>query len=119
AHEAGLVHRDVKPSNILVSSATRGGVPSRVFLSDFGLSKRVDSKSRMTKTGSLLGTLEYMAPELLRGAEVGRSADEYALGCVLFECLAGSVPFRRDIDAQVVAAHLLEPPPSLVAARSD
>ena len=85
-HAAGLVHRDVKPSNILLD-AERGAL-----LTDFGLAKRRDY-SMLTAPGQMLGTLDYIAPEMLRGDEPGPSADLYALGCVVFECLAGTPPF--------------------------
>ena len=87
-HAAGLVHRDVKPSNILLDDE-RGAL-----LTDFGLAKRRDY-SMLTAPGQMLGTLDYIAPEMLRGDEPGPSADLYALGCVVYECLAGHAAVRR------------------------
>ena len=79
AHAAGLVHRDVKPANMLVD--TRSGRPDHVYLSDFGLSKAAASPRGLTGTGQFLGTLEYIAPEQLEGKPVDGRADEYALAC--------------------------------------
>lgn len=122
AHEAGLVHRDVKPGNILVA----GGQDSRhrhgdhVYLTDFGLTKRTSSLSEgLTGPGHFLGTVDYVSPEQIQGRPVGPSTDIYALGCVLYECLTGQVPFRRDDDAALLWAHLVEPPPPVTAIRRD
>jgi serine/threonine protein kinase len=87
AHQVGLVHRDVKPGNILLGS---GG---EVFLSDFGLTKEALSASGFTATGQMVGTVDYVAPEQIRGDPLDGRADVYSLGCVLFECLTGHVPF--------------------------
>jgi serine/threonine protein kinase len=111
-HAAGLVHRDVKPSNILLD-AERGAL-----LTDFGLAKRRDY-SMLTAPGQMLGTLDYIAPELLRGSQPGPSADLYALGCVVFECLAGAPPFGGRSMFEVGMAHLGDPPPDPCAARDD
>jgi serine/threonine-protein kinase len=109
AHAAGLIHRDVKPANILIE---RPGTPGqRVYLTDFGLTKRLSSRSRVTRTGFVLGTVDYASPEQLQGREVTAAADVYSLGCVAFECLTGRPPFGGDTDASVIAAHLMEPPP--------
>ena len=88
AHEAGVVHRDVKPGNVLLTS---DGVPK---VADFGLAKGVDAEDRQTRTGTLLGTPGYMAPEQAEGRAVGPAADVYALGAVLYECLTGRPPFQ-------------------------
>jgi hypothetical protein len=114
AHAEGLVHRDVKPANILIEEG-RGPESRRAFLTDFGLTKRTDSTTQLTKTGMFLGTLDYSSPEQLRGEAVDGRTDEYALACLVFECLTGVSPFRRDNDAQVLAAHLIQPPPSACA----
>src|SRR5580693_358509 len=114
AHGAGLVHRDVKPANMLID--TRLGRPDHVYLSDFGLAK-TSSSSVLTQTGPYLGTVAYMAPEQIEGREVDGRADQYALACAAFELLAGVVPFERDQDVAVLYAHLSEPPPSLAARR--
>ena len=111
-HEAGLVHRDVKPSNILLD-AERGAL-----LTDFGLAKRRDY-SMLTAPGQMLGTLDYIAPEMLRGAEPGASADLYALGCVVFECLAGTPPFGGRSMFEVGMAHLGDQPADPCADRDD
>jgi serine/threonine protein kinase len=117
AHGAGLVHRDVKPANVLVDS--RSGRPDHVYLSDFGLAKTRSASVQLTRTGLNLGTVAYMAPEQIEGREVDGRADQYALACAAFELLAGVVPFERDQDLAVLYAHLSEPPPSLAARRPD
>jgi serine/threonine-protein kinase len=117
AHAAGLVHRDVKPANVLVD--TRPGRPDHVYLSDFGLSKGTASPRGLTGTGQFLGTLEYIAPEQLEGKPVDGRADEYALACAAFELLTGAPPFRRDDATAMMHAQLLEPPPLLTSRRLD
>lgn len=112
AHAAGLIHRDVKPRNILV------GDDGVAYLADFGLSQTTDGVDA-TATGHFVGTLAYAAPEVLRGAEPGPAADRYALAAVLFECLTGSVVFPRPSHAAVVFAHTNEPPPSVSGRRAD
>jgi YVTN family beta-propeller protein len=109
AHERGLVHRDVKPANILV--AARGG-GEHTYLTDFGLTKRTASDSGLTAAGEWVGTLDYVAPEQVRGEAVDGRADVYALGCVLYELLTGRVPFQRDDDIAKLWAHISDPPPS-------
>ena len=108
AHGAGLVHRDVKPGNMLID--TRPGRPDHVYLSDFGLAKS-GSGPALTGTGMYRGTAGYMAPEQIQGGVVGGRADQYALGCAAFEMLCGAVPFERDQDVAVIWAHLSAPPP--------
>jgi Protein kinase domain len=115
AHRAGLVHRDVKPSNMLMDVLP--GRPDHVYLSDFGLSKAVASTSGITSAGAVLGTLAYMSPEQIAGKPVDGRADQYALACSAFELLAGVPPFRRDEPTAVMYAHLLEPPPQLTSHR--
>jgi predicted ATPase len=115
AHAAGLVHRDVKPANVLVD--TRPGRPDHVYLSDFGLAKGRSSSARLTRTGVNLGTVAYMAPEQIEGREVDGRTDQYALACTAFELLAGVVPFDREQDMAVIYAHLSTPPPSLASLR--
>jgi Protein kinase domain len=117
AHAAGLVHRDVKPANMLVD--TRPGRPDHVYLSDFGLSKAAASPQGLTGTGQFLGTLEYIAPEQLEGKPVAGRADEYALACAAFELLTGAPPFRRDNVTAMMHAQLSEPPPPLTSRRLD
>ena len=115
AHVAGLVHRDVKPANVLVDA--QPGRPDHVYLSDFGLSK--GAASSLTGTGQFLGTLEYIAPEQIEGKAVDGRADEYALACAAFELLTGAPPFRRDEAMAVMYAQLSEPPPLLTSRRPD
>ena len=110
AHARGLVHRDVKPSNVLVSDAEDR---PHAYLTDFGLSKRVDTASTLTRSGELLGTPDYMAPEQVRGEAVDARTDVYALACTLFQALSGEVPFPRDNSYAKLFAHANEPPPSL------
>jgi Protein kinase domain len=117
AHRADLVHRDVKPSNMLMDVLP--GRPDHVYLSDFGLSKAVASTSGMTATGAVMGTLAYISPEQLTGKPVDGRADQYSLACSAFELLAGAPPFRRDEPAAVMYAHLSESPPQLTSRRPD
>ena len=109
AHERGLVHRDVKPANVLV--AARGG-GEHTYLTDFGLTKRTASDSGLTAAGEWVGTLDYVAPEQVRGEQVDGRADVYALGCVLYELLTGRVPFERDDDIAKLWAHISDAAPS-------
>ncbi|HEX9235421.1 MAG TPA: serine/threonine-protein kinase, partial [Actinomycetota bacterium] len=111
AHAQGLIHRDVKPGNILITPGSEPGSPDRVYLSDFGLTKRTSSDSGITATGQFVGSLDYAAPEQFEGKALDGKADQYSLACVLFECLTGEVPFKRDNEAAMVYAHLLGEPP--------
>jgi predicted Ser/Thr protein kinase len=108
AHAAGVVHRDVKPANVLLTTDL-----SRAYLADFGLTKQLASEtSALSSVGQFLGTFAYAAPEQLEGREVDGRTDQYALGCTLFECLTGRIPF--DGSPQVVlTAHLTRPPPAV------
>jgi serine/threonine protein kinase len=118
AHERDLVHRDVKPQNVLVQkrAGRRGG--EQAYLTDFGLTKQRGSKT-MTQAGSIVGTIDYMSPEALGAKEVDARTDIYSLGCVLFECLTGSVPFPKDSDVAAITAHLYEEPPRISDKRPD
>jgi serine/threonine protein kinase len=107
AHAEGLIHRDVKPANVLIVP----GATDTVYLADFGLTKRAASESRVTGTGQFVGTLDYAAPEQFTGEPLTPATDVYSLGCVLYECLTGEVPFPRDREASVLHAHLNEAPP--------
>ena len=107
AHAKGLVHRDVKPANILLAAG------DHAYLTDFGLTKRLLSESEETVTENLLGTLDYVAPEQIRGQEVGPRTDIYALGCVLFHALAGRAPFASLEREAKLWAHVSEPPEPL------
>jgi non-specific serine/threonine protein kinase len=109
AHEHGLVHRDVKPANILLSGE---GVHEHVYLTDFGLTKRLGAGSSLTGTGAWVGTPDYVAPEQIQAGPVDGRADIYALGCVLYEMLTGSVAYPRDNDMAKLFAHVTESPPS-------
>ena len=111
AHAAGLVHRDVKPANILLSESL-----DHAYLCDFGLAKQASSDG-MTQEGAFLGTVDYCAPEQIEGAAVDGRADLYSLGAVLFHCLAGEPPYRRESQFAVLEAHLREPPPALSTVR--
>jgi predicted Ser/Thr protein kinase len=112
AHARGLVHRDVKPANILVADG------DRAYLSDFGVVKEL-SGNGTTRTGSFIGTIDYCAPEQIEGGDVDGRADVYALACVLYECLTGEPPFRRPSEVAVLNAHLHTPPPKLSRAAPD
>jgi serine/threonine protein kinase len=116
AHAAGLVHRDVKPANILVDRKT--GRPDHVYLSDFGVSKGAASSVSLTGPGQFLGTPAYSAPEQIRGLAVDGRTDQYALGCVAYQLLSGELPFARHQGMAVLLAHLSEPPPSLSSRRN-
>jgi len=107
AHRRGLVHRDVKPANVLLDES------GEAYLADFGLTKQVGGAS--TDTGQLVGTLDYLAPEQIRGEEVDGRTDEYALACVLYECLEGHAPFHRSTEAELLWAHMQEPAPAFAA----
>ncbi len=111
AHEQGLVHRDVKPGNVLLARQRGSEAGEHVYLSDFGLTKRSASDSGITGTGQFVGTLDYAAPEQFKGGIPDARTDVYSLGCVLFECLTGHPPFRSENDAGLMYAHLQEPPP--------
>jgi WD40 repeat protein/tRNA A-37 threonylcarbamoyl transferase component Bud32 len=110
AHARGLVHRDVKPSNVLLDPGARPDGSDHVYLADFGITKRVSDETGIGDD-SLLGTIDYVAPEQIAGEEVDGRADVYSLGCVLYECLVGQPPFRRDSELAVVFAHLEAEPP--------
>ena len=112
AHAAGLVHRDVKPANILVAG-------ERARLCDFGLARHTASADSLTGDRTLVGTVAYIAPEQIEGADVDARSDVYSLGCVLFECLTGEPPYDRDSELAVLYAHLNEPPPRPSARRPE
>lgn len=112
AHERGLIHRDVKPQNVLV------GAGDHAYLADFGLTKAHDDAG-MTETGQFVGTIDYISPEQARGDHATARSDVYALTAVLYECLTGEVPFVRATEERALLAHLSEPPPRASEARSD
>jgi serine/threonine protein kinase len=108
-HAAGLVHRDVKPANVLLSGATG---EDHAYITDFGVARNVATESGLTQTGRFVGTLDYVAPEQISGGEVDARVDVYALGCLLFKLLTGEVPFPKDGEAARLYAHLNDPPPA-------
>jgi serine/threonine-protein kinase len=112
AHAIGVVHRDVKPANVLIDPGPE------VFLGDFGLARDHEG-SQLTLPGQVLGTIDYMAPELLDGERVGAATDIYGLACLACETLTGTVPYVRDTDAATMYAHIVEPPPSLSERRPE
>jgi serine/threonine protein kinase len=112
AHGAGIVHRDVKPANVLLDPGPQ------IYLGDFGLA-RDPGGAALTLPGQVLGTLDYMAPEHLEAEGVGPQADIYALTCLMYEVLTGEVPFVRGTDAAVMYAHVMEEPPSVSARRPE
>jgi DNA-binding beta-propeller fold protein YncE len=119
AHGRGLVHRDVKPANMLLDASSGIGRPDHVYLSDFGLSKASLQTSGLTGTGTFLGTLDYISPEQIEGKPVDGRADEYALACAAFELLTGVPPFQREEAMAVMYAQLSEQPPPLSSRRRD
>jgi protein kinase-like protein len=108
-HAAGLVHRDVKPANVLLSGDEEA---EHAYITDFGVARNVATNSGITQTGRFVGTLDYVAPEQISGGEVDARADIYALGCLLFKLLTGEVPYPKDGEAARLYAHLNDPPPA-------
>jgi hypothetical protein len=108
-HAAGLIHRDVKPANVLLS-----GDPGaeHAYITDFGVARNVATQSGLTQTGRFVGTLDYVAPEQISGEPIDARVDVYALGCLLFKLLTGEVPFPREGEAARLYAHLNDPPPA-------
>ena len=121
AHRRGLVHRDVKPGNMLLDASSGLAGTDRadhVYLTDFGISKQAQSAG-LTVTGQILGTLDYAAPEQIEGRQVDGRTDLYSLACSVFELLGGTPPFRRTQGPALIYAHLSTPPPPLTASRPD
>ena len=116
AHKRGLVHRDVKPGNILVREDDDG---DHAYVCDFGLARHVSSVSSLTGDRGFVGTIDYVSPEQIEGTPVDARADVYSLGCVLYECLTGVRPYERDSELAVVFAHLNEPPPKATDVRPE
>jgi serine/threonine protein kinase len=112
AHRAGLIHRDIKPQNILI------GKSDHAYLADFGLIKAPD-EARLTGTGQFIGTIDYVAPEQIQAEPATPASDIYALTGVLYECLTGEVPFPRATEAAVLHAHVMSPPPTVTERRPD
>ena len=117
AHAVGVVHRDVKPANVLVD--TRPGRPEHGYLTDFGVARVMRSSGGLTIAGQFIGTPNYGAPEQINGTAVDGRTDQYALACVTYELLTGSVPFKREDPMMVLYAHAYADPPLLTAARPD
>jgi serine/threonine protein kinase len=113
AHSHSLVHRDVKPGNIILDETT-----DHAYLTDFGVAKQTTARG-LTSTGHFLGTIEYAAPEQIEGGPVDARTDVYALGCVLYECLTGAPPYSHGTEHAVLHAHLVEPPPSVSRVRPE
>jgi hypothetical protein len=113
AHAMGLIHRDVKPANVLIEGRT-------AFLTDFGLTKRIEgSHTQLTHAGDVVGTIHYVAPEQIEGGSVDARTDVYSLGCLVYHCLTGQVPYPRETDVAVIYAHLSEAPPRITALRPE
>jgi serine/threonine protein kinase len=113
AHSQGLIHRDVKPANVLIEGRT-------AFLTDFGLTKRIEgTQTQLTKAGDVVGTIHYVAPEQIEGGRVDARTDIYSLGCLVYHCLSGELPFARDTDVAVIYAHLSEEPPRITSVRPE
>src|SRR6202050_517424 len=119
AHRQDLVHRDVKPANMLMDISTGGDRPAHIYLSDFGISKDVMSGSALTSTGLFVGTLDYMAPEQIQGEPVNGQADQYSLACSAYELLSGAPPYARDQPMAMIWAHVRDEPPALTSRRPD
>ena len=119
AHAHGLVHGGVSSRRTSCSNAG-GGTAGRAFLSDFGITRHVAATTRLTRTGSFAGTVDYVAPEVIRGeSDVDGRADVYSLGCVLYQCVIGEVPFPRESELVTIFAHLDDAPPRPSDVRPD
>ena len=117
AHQRGLTHRDVKPANILLSNP--GTESERIMLADFGIARRADDVSGLTGTNVTVGTVEYAAPEQLRGEEIDGRADQYALAATAFQLLTGTPPFKHSNPAVVISKHLTADPPQIGTRRPE
>jgi serine/threonine protein kinase len=108
AHQRGLIHRDVKPANVMLETSDDGW---HAYLTDFGLAKPNDQQSEHTASGEILGTIDYMAPEQINGAPLDRRADVYSFGCMVYRCLTGEVPYKRETRTATIIAHANAPVP--------
>jgi serine/threonine-protein kinase len=109
----------VKPANILIAPPAIPGAREHCYLTDFGLAHDAAAPAHLTRSGTFVGTIDYVAPEQIDGAAPEGRADQYALACVLFECLTGHPPFPRDQEVVVMWAHLQDEPPAVTADRPD
>jgi len=119
AHAKGLVHRDVKPANVLVVPAEQPGGLDHAYLADFGLTREAEGRTGLTQTGQFVGTVDYAAPEQIYGKQIDGRTDQYALGCMLFECLTGTVPFQKTSNVAVIYSHVNDPPPKPTERRAE
>ncbi len=119
AHAHGLVHRDVKPSNVLLDTGARPDGSDHVYLADFGITQRASEEAGIAGDEHLMGTIDYVAPEQIAGEEIDGRADVYSLGCLSYECLVGEPPFPRDSEIAAVFAHLETEPPAPSAHRPE
>jgi serine/threonine protein kinase len=119
AHEAGLLHRDVKPANILLSDSERTSQRRRILLSDFGIARRMDDIGGLTATNMTVGSISYMPPEQLMGSRLDGRADQYALAATAFQLLTGKLPYANSNAAVVISSHLSASPPRLAERRPD
>src|SRR6059058_758671 len=116
AHSTGLMHRDIKPGNVMIAA----GQPEHCYLTDFGLSKNPSADSiALTAQGEFVGTIDYTAPELVLGKAFDNRLDVYSLGCLFYECLSGTPPFPKERDVEVLYAHIQDPPPAITSVRPD
>jgi pSer/pThr/pTyr-binding forkhead associated (FHA) protein len=119
-HASGVYHRDVKPGNVIVASGEGPEERDHCYLTDFGLSKNPSQDSRaLTAAGAFVGTYHYTAPEQILGKEIDAAVDVYSLGCLVYECLTGEPPFQGKQEAEVLHAHIEEPPPPVREKRPD
>ena len=119
AHRRGLVHRDVKPANLLIERTSDDAEPDHLYLTDFGISKDMAGLGRLTSVGRVVGTPHYLSPEQAQELAVHGAADQYALGCVLYESLTGRVPFEKDSGMATALAHVEEVAPPVTLFRRD
>lgn len=113
AHGKGVLHRDVKPANIMIERAETGGADERVFLTDFGIARLRDDTGHLTRTGTFTATLAYASPEQLSGAPLDHRSDQYSLACTLFRLLSGTVPFEASNPVAVIHGHMNDAPPPI------
>ncbi|WP_051021016.1 serine/threonine-protein kinase [Nocardia araoensis] len=117
AHGMGVLHRDVKPANIMLARAV-GGHGERVFLTDFGIARLREDSTHLTQTGMFTATLAYASPEQMTGAHLDHRSDQYSLACALYWLLTGVAPFDAPAPADIIRGHLQLPPPSAAARRA-